>query len=159
MPPATSIRKFIDAVNARKSEIARKLDAASQKCKNNSQYRSDLHQLISAWDPKTQPLNSTLGNKLGLTPKEVSHINKWPNSLLAKLQEKAEQATNNSLSPTPPDMQFYWEIVFGGPGKSDQTIEGAAPNPITVTFLTPRQKIRTKVNPLAANIHEVEAGI
>ena len=145
MPPATTIKKFIKAVNDGKSEIAKKLDASSNKCSDSSypNYRRDLHEAIDAWDPTTSlDTAPDLVAALELTAKEVSHIDEWGqgNNRLIELRQVALDATQRA---GPRAMEFFWEMVFDGLNASDQTINpGVAPNPITVTFFTPSQKVK-----------------
>ncbi len=167
MPSATKIKEFIRAVRERKSAIAVKLDKASEKCVNNDGFRAKLNGAIGLWQPAINPLpyraSDNLADLLDLDNHEVDHINAWRgknSSWLPALHGVAQTAT--AAPVTAPPMEFFWEIDFDGPAAgpplSDQVIDPAV-TPIKVTFISPRQNVKTKVNLLAANIREVEVDI
>jgi hypothetical protein len=152
MPPATSMKDFIRAVKTRKSEIAKKLDDASERCNPGSpnwqQNRQDLRDLIDSWDPGNPPAAHDLYGWLGLSQEEVGHIIQWGQAVgngnaLAELKVAALDATLPPPNGKP--MEFFWELVWNGPNESNQNIH-PKPDITEVTFYTPSQKVTRNGN-------------
>src|SRR4030042_5946860 len=135
MPAGSTIRDFITALDDRKSEIAKKLDACSQ----DPTCRATILPAIQAWDTSTT-VPDVVVNALGLTPKEVEHIDDWDAGQKDQIRNKAVIAITSDPQRA---MEFWWELHDGANAQSDTHIDdpgGTAK--ITVTFLSPRKNVR-----------------
>ena len=143
MPSGTPIRTFIKDLQTRKSEIARKLDL----CSADAACRAKILPAIQAWDP-ANPLPDIVIDALGLTSKEVEHINQWPIASKSEVRNAALTAINDTR-----DMEFFWELYDGA--ASDNPIGGLGGTAkITVTFRSPRGNV--KKSPVTFGSIEVE---
>lgn len=132
MPPASSIRDFIKALQERKSQIAHKLDA----CAKDANCRNEQLETIKNWDPATSP-PASLVNALGLNPKEVQHIDRWPTGEKQSVKTAVVTAIENNRQ-----VEFFWD-VYDGPTSVSKVDNLAGPGDVTVTFLSPRANVRT----------------
>ncbi len=140
MPSATTIKQLVQDLRERKSQISRKFDSCNDKCKADSAYRTNILNLIKPqnWDPNTQPLPAGMVSELGLTPKEVAHIEAWPQKALVR--DTIVQAITPDL---PRDMAFFWDLNDDPNATTSITDfdDQGAPAPIKVTFLTRRDQV------------------
>ncbi len=158
MPPATTIKEFIRAVRDRKSAIALQLDHCTKKANDptyphyEAGYRARINTLIAAWTPP-DPFPKDLADELGLTQRDRNHIDHWQQDAspapgdpaVPVLQEIRDAAFNATLPPPANrDMEFFWEIEAGAGTDSRNDVDNPEAGTITVTFLTPRQKVKKR---------------
>jgi hypothetical protein len=147
MPPATTIKKFIESVRDRKSEIAVTLQDAGVKCNdpNDPQYpayRDELRDAIEKWNP-TQPLSAEMIDLLKLDPKMVKHIHDWQASPTVDMQI-VKDAALDAIGQNPRNIEFFWEIEPGAGTNSKNVVDHPPQGTITVTFSTPRGNVSKK---------------
>ena len=159
MPPATTIKEFIRAVRDRKSAIALQLDHCIKKANDptyphyEAGYRARINTLIAAWTPP-DPFPKGLADELGLTQRDRDHIDHWQqyastapgaDPAVPVLQGIRDAAFDATLPPPASrDMEFFWEIEAGAGTASRNDVDKPAAGKITVTFLTPRQKVKKR---------------
>ncbi len=137
MPSTTSIKQLVQDLRERKSQIARKFDSCIDKCKADSAYRTNILNLIRNWDLKP-PLPAGLVTELGLTPKEVAHVEAWPQTQKAL----ARDTIVGAITPDPPlDMAFFWDLNDDPNATESITDLDDQGAPIKVTFLTRRDQV------------------
>jgi len=139
MPPATSIRKFIEALQNRETHFTEVADAIFSNPGNvpnlplgaaawaQFQQRNSLNDDLR----QTSPDIAAFLADQGMTPAELDHIDRWDNGLKERLRARLATA----ISGREPAMKFYWEL-HGRP-REDADIEDH-----TIVFKSPQRGVR-----------------
>lgn len=136
MPPGTTIRKFIDALQSRETHFTQVADNLFQNPGNlpNSE--------AQAWAEFQQPnaLNTPLATnspniatflqRRGMTPKELAHIDKWDDGEKERLRSRLASAITNNEA-----IKFHWEL-YGAAKESAEITDH------TIIFRSPQRGVR-----------------
>lgn len=139
MPSSTTIKQLVLDLQDRKSQIARKFDSCNDKCQSDSAYRTKILNLINSWNPNAQPphpLPAELVTEIGLTLKEVAHIEDWPQRAVVRNE------IVGALTPDSPlDMRFFWDLLKDPTAAQSESDIDSTGTPIKITFLTRRNQV------------------
>ena len=139
MPPATTIKKFIEALRRRETHFTEVADGIF----SNPGNAPNLPRGGPAWAQFQRPnaLNAPLRQTSpdiaafllgrGMTAAELDHIDRWDNGLKERLRARLATA----ISGREPAMKFYWEL-HGRP-REDADIEDH-----TIVFKSPQRGVR-----------------
>ena len=139
MPPATTIRRFLEALQRREThftEVANGIFSTPGTAPNlplggpawaEFQNANALNSPLATNSPDVAAF--LLGR--GMSPKELDHIDRWDNGLKERLRARLATA----ISGREPAMKFYWEL-HGRP-REDADIEDH-----TIVFKSPQRGVR-----------------
>lgn len=139
MPPATTILRFIEALQKRETHFTDVADAIF----SNPGNVPNLPRGAAAWaqfqqaNALNRPLSQTSPDiaaflaDQGMTPAELNHIDSWDNGLKERLRDRLARAIRDNESP----MKFYWEL-HGRP-REDADIEDHS-----IVFKSPQRTVR-----------------
>ncbi len=123
MPPGTTIRTFIEALQNRETHFTEVADAIF----SNPGNVPNLPRGAAAWaqfqqaNALNRPLRQTSADiaeflvDRGMTQAEVNHIDKWDDSLKETLRGRLAKAIRDNE----PAMKFYWELHGGANEDAD----------------------------------------
>jgi hypothetical protein len=135
MPPTTSVRTFIRALQTGRTRITAALDDLLS---HSGLADNDF------FDAFSQPgaLNGDLPDylreammKRGLSEEEVLHMSHWPDDQKELLRQALVVAINDART-----VRFEWELHSGA--DSDNPIHSAEDGDMKVTFRSPRSQLR-----------------
>jgi hypothetical protein len=91
----------------------------------------------SSVDPNLSDELKNIFAQYGMKPEEIAHIeNEWTGELRNEVREWIVAANLASQSVT-----FSWEL-FAGDDPANRKEDPGAPNPVSVTFLSPRKGVK-----------------
>lgn len=135
MPPYTTLRDFISAVQTGRTNITRVLGelANSDEMKNDAAARADINR---QWGFDTLPdWFRTACAQHGMSQDEITHIGAWPRE--QKDVVRAQIAT--AWSQPGATIHFSWEIYDGSDGHSE--VRRDANSEVRVVFRSPRKGV------------------
>ena len=139
MPPLTTIRKFIDALQSRETHFTEVADEIFR----NPGGAPNLPRGGGAWiefqraNALNTPLRQTSPDITaflegrGMSAAEVAHIDRWENGLKERLRARLARAISNNESA----MKFYWEL-------HREPKEDADIGDHTIVFKSPQRNLR-----------------
>jgi len=139
MPPGTTIRKFIEALQRRETHFTEVADGIFANPGNAPNLPlggpawAEFQQANALDRPlrTTSPSIAAFLEDREMTPAELDHIDRWDNALKERLRARLATA----ISGREPAMKFYWEL-HGRP-REEADIEDH-----TIVFKSPQRGVR-----------------
>jgi hypothetical protein len=159
MPSSTAIQQFVNDMRDRKSTIARAFDKVYKHCKDNpgDPFKATLANNLRTWNMTAGGLPSLSPAGVTLSDADKKHIGDWE----ATDRDKVRNAMVRALEDGNWDIVFWWDLddddltedaeskTFIEPPAAGNTLPdppatdlGVPGGLITVTFLTPRKKVK-----------------
>lgn len=134
MPPGTTIKKFVEALQTKKTIINSRLD---ELCTDSRRHEACLANLNKP-GALNRPLAGWAKEELrtvGLGEVEFAHIDRWPDEHKEEVRKALVTAVETSRN-----VRFFWELYGGADNVTD--VRDGGTGDITVTFRSPQSRIR-----------------
>lgn len=154
MPEITAIPKFLESVRTGETDTTKALDNLFKNVAGRRQAlmtHADMAHLRKAHSlrrspPSGVPAGWWRAHLPTLQPLELTHLDDWPETLKENVRVKLVDAINNGRA-----IKFLWELCDGNAEQTDIKDPGP-PRRITVTFRSPRSKMRVTANSVTVTI-------
>lgn len=136
MPPGTTLRTFIDAIQTGQTKTTKALDDFFKNpgSLQDHPYRNDFR-TVGAFNILPAWARSEFQN-VGLSNVELAHIDSWPNDLKDNVRAKLDQAIHYNRNA----VHFFWQ-PYPGSSEDAEIIDPDQNGDVTIIFKSPRNKI------------------
>lgn len=153
MPPTSTIKQFVDALQTRQTKCTKAFDQlfrSPARVKNHPSFDK-----FARAGALRAPLPAWARNELiaaGLGPREIAAINKWPNAQKEQVRRTLVAAVNRGRR-----VRFYWELHNGRGEETDAPARIPRTGSVAITFRSPQRKVR--VSSSAATFGHVSVAV
>ncbi len=142
----STIKDFVEAVNSSMSATTKRLEDLWAR-RNDPAIKPVIDKLLadpSPYDPLHPSLDPELVGLLALKPKEIEHINNWPQAEKEKVRDALRDAHAAGKA-----VRFRWELAR----VADETTEtDVTATPIEIYFQSPYDRVKKWGLPTAGSI-------